>query len=72
MQAGMAGATVFAGREGFGESGQVHRTHLLTEDAPRTVVLIERAERIDAFLAEVADLVADALVTVEPLQVVDL
>jgi PII-like signaling protein len=67
----MAGTTVF-GREGFGESGQVHRTHLLAEDAPRSVVLVDRAERIDAFLASVTDLVADVLVTVEPVEVVEL
>lgn len=69
--AGMAGATVFRAHEGYGESGRLHRTHVLSEDAPLALVVVDQPERIDSFLDEIGDLVADAMVTVEDVEIVD-
>jgi uncharacterized protein len=70
-RAGVAGATVFRAHEGFGSSGRLHRTHVLSEDAPMAVVIVDRPERIDAYLADIYDLVTDALVTVDDVEIVD-
>lgn len=69
--AGLAGASVFRGIEGFGTSSRVHTERLLSlsEDLPVVVVVIDTAERIDAFLPQVAELVAEGLVTVDDVAV---
>lgn len=70
--AGLAGASVFRGFEGFGVSSLVHTTRLLdlAEDLPLTVVVIDEEDRVRAFLSEVRDIVPHALVTLDPVQVV--
>ena len=71
-RARLAGATVFEAHQGYGASGRVHRTHLLSDDRPVTVVIIDRPGRIDGFLHEVADLLDDVLVAVDDIDVVEL
>ena len=46
--AGLVGASVFRGIEGFGASSQVHSTRILSlsEDLPVLVVIVDTAERI--------------------------
>lgn len=69
--AGMAGATVFQAQSGYGHSGRMHRVHLVVEDAPETVVVVDRPERIDAFVEEVADLLDGMLVVVDDVEIVE-
>jgi PII-like signaling protein len=71
-QANLRGATLFEGYEGYGSSGRIHRTHLLSNDAPVTVVIIDRPDRIDAFLLDVGDLLEDVLTTVSDVEVIEL
>lgn len=71
-QAKLRGATLFEGYEGYGSSGRIHRTHLLSNDAPVTVVIIDRPDRIDAFLLDVGDLLEDVLTTVSDVEVIEL
>jgi PII-like signaling protein len=70
--AGLAGASVFRGIEGFGSSHLVHTSRLLSlsEDLPVAVVVIDTAERIDAFLPQVQEVVGEGLVTLEDVRVV--
>jgi PII-like signaling protein len=72
--AGMLGASVFRGVEGFGSSGRVHTTRLLdlAEDLPVSVVIVDTAERIGAFLPQLEEVVAGGLVLVEDVVVVHL
>jgi len=67
----LAGATAFLAHEGFGASGSIHRTHLISDDAPVTLVIIDLPDRIDAFLEEVADLLENVLVVIEDVDVID-
>jgi hypothetical protein len=71
-RAKLAGATVFEARDGFGRSGRTHRTHTLSDDAPASVVLIDRPDRVEAFLSEISDLIGDALVVLDDVEVVRL
>ncbi|MET0764369.1 MAG: DUF190 domain-containing protein [Blastococcus sp.] len=70
--AGLAGASVFRGVEGYGASSRVHTTRILSlaEDLPVSVVIVDTAERIQAFLTQLEEIVADGLVLVEDVQVV--
>ena len=70
--AGMAGASVFRGIEGFGRSNHIHTTRLLSlsEDLPVAVVIVDTAEKVDAFLPELEELVTEGLVMVDEVAVV--
>jgi PII-like signaling protein len=70
--AGLAGASVFRGVEGYGASSRVHTTRILSlaEDLPVSVVIVDTAERIQAFLPQLEEIVADGLVLVEDVRVV--
>jgi PII-like signaling protein len=70
--AGLAGASVFRGVEGYGASSRVHTTRILSlaEDLPVSVVIVDTAERIQVFLPQLEEIVADGLVLVEDVQVV--
>ncbi|MGK5531469.1 DUF190 domain-containing protein [Streptomyces sp. URMC 129] len=73
-RAGLAGASVFRGVEGFGGTGRVHTARLLSlsENLPVAVVIVDEEERVRAFLPELAEL-ADAgigLATVEEVEVI--
>ncbi|HEY1763019.1 MAG TPA: DUF190 domain-containing protein [Acidimicrobiales bacterium] len=68
----LAGATAFEAYEGYGASGQIHRTHSLSNDVPVSIIIVDRAERIDAFLVDAAELLADVVTTVSDVEIVEL
>jgi PII-like signaling protein len=71
-EAGLAGATVLRGIEGFGASNHLHMTRILSlsNDLPIVVVIIDKAPRIDAFLPQLDELVSEGLVVVEDVKVI--
>lgn len=70
--AGLAGASVFRGLEGFGAAHRLHTTRILslTEDLPLAVVIVDTAEKISTFLPQVTDIVGDGLVLLDDVTVV--
>jgi PII-like signaling protein len=71
-KAGLAGATVLRGIEGFGASSLVHTTRLLSlsEDLPVVVVIIDTEIRIRAFLPQLDELVTEGLVVLDTCEVI--
>lgn len=71
-RAGLAGASVLRGIEGFGASQHVHTTRLvsLSEDLPVVVIIIDAAERIDRFALELDELITEGLVVIDDVDVV--
>jgi PII-like signaling protein len=69
---GMAGATVLRGLMGFGATSRLHTVKVLriSEDLPLVVEIVDRPERIDAFLPELEAMVPDGLITVEKIRVI--
>ncbi|MGP3987624.1 DUF190 domain-containing protein [Streptomyces sp. 3N207] len=70
--AGLAGASVFRGVEGFGASSMVHTTRLLSlsEELPVAVVIVDEAPRIRAFLPELEELTRGGLVLLDEVEAV--
>jgi len=70
--AGLAGASVFRGVEGFGASNHIHTTRLLSlsDDLPVAVIIIDADERIRAFLHELDELITEGLVILDDVEVV--
>jgi PII-like signaling protein len=67
----VAGATVFRGTKGYGESERLHQAHLVGDDAPVRMVVVDTPEQIDRFRAAIDDLVGSATVVVDDVEIVD-
>lgn len=70
--AGLAGASVLRGIEGYGASNHIHTTRLLSlsEDLPVAVVIVDSEDAIRAFLPQLDDLIAEGLVIIDPVEVI--
>ncbi|HVM64469.1 MAG TPA: DUF190 domain-containing protein [Acidimicrobiales bacterium] len=70
--AGLAGATVLRGVEGYGASNHVHTTRILSlsDDLPMTVVIVDAVDRIEAFLPQLDELITGGLVILDDVEVV--
>jgi hypothetical protein len=69
---GLAGATAIRGIEGFGADSRLHTSRLLrlSEDLPVVIEIVDSAEQIDRILPVLDEMVAEGLLTVEPVQIV--
>jgi len=70
-RAKLAGATVFQGVEGFGTSGLTEHQHLVGGNAPVAVVIVDQADRIEAFLHDMGDSLDHVLVTVHDVEIIE-
>ena len=71
-EAGLAGATVLRGLMGYGAASRIHTAKVLrlSEDLPIVVEIVDRSDRITAFLPSLDEMVTDGLVTLERAQVI--
>ena len=69
---GLAGATVLRGPMGFGAHSRLHAAKILrlSEDLPVIIEIVDKEERIHAFLPELDAMVGDGLVTLEKVRVI--
>ena len=69
--AGLAGASVFRGIEGYGASSHIHTSRILSlsKDLPCTVVIVDSEERIRAFLDAAGELLDNVLVLLDQVEV---
>lgn len=49
----IAGATVLRGLEGYGETAEIHRHHLVRKDLPIIVTIVDTAENLDRLIPDV-------------------
>ncbi len=70
--AGLAGASVFRGIEGFGASHHLHTTRILSlsDDLPIAIVIVDTAERIDSFLPTIEELITEGLMIVDDVAII--
>ena len=59
---GIAGATVFRGLEGFGESAEIHRHHLMKNDQPIVVTIVDVPENIARLIPELEALMDTGMI----------
>jgi PII-like signaling protein len=69
---GMAGATVLRGVEGFGAKSHLHTARILrlSEDLPIVIEVADTADRIEAIMPRIDEMVTDGMVTLERVEVV--
>ena len=70
QRAGLAGATVLRGMEGYGTHSQVHTAKILelSVDLPIVVEIIDTSEKIEAFMPVVDAAIEEGLATIERVQ----
>ena len=71
-EAGLAGATVVRGIEGFGRRSVIHTSRLvsLSSDLPVVVSIVDEPAKIRMFLPHISEVISGGLVTVEDVEVV--
>jgi PII-like signaling protein len=71
-KAGLAGASVFRGIEGYGASQHIHTTRILSlaEDLPCAIVIVDEDDKVRAFLPQLDELVTGGLVMIDEVEVV--
>ena len=69
---GLAGATVLRGLEGFGAHSRIHTSSILrlSQDLPIVVEIVDKHERIEAFLPVLDEMVHEGMITVEKVRVI--
>ncbi len=65
----IAGATVFRGLEGYGESAEMHRSHLARHDQPILISIVDTAENLDRLIPVVEEMMDTGLIAVSEVQV---
>lgn len=69
---GIAGATMLRGMMGYGAASRIHTAKILrlSEDLPIVVEIVDSAEKIDAILPIIEEMVQEGLVTLENIRVI--
>jgi len=70
-EAGLAGATVLHGCEGFGTTKLIHTDRILsmTDDLPIVVIIVDTEDKVRTFLPELDELVTDGTVLLDQVEV---
>jgi PII-like signaling protein len=58
----IAGATVFRGLEGFGETAELHRHHLMRKDQPIVVTIVDTPENLARLIPEVEEMMDTGMI----------
>ena len=68
---GLAGATALRGLEGFGARSRLHTSKILrlSTDQPVIIEIVDREEKIEAFLPHIDGAIREGLATVERVEV---
>lgn len=69
---GIAGATMLRGLMGFGAASRIHTAKILrlSEDLPIVVEIVDSADKIEALLPVIDEMVQEGLVTLEKVRVI--
>ena len=71
-RAGLAGASVFRGVEGYGASNHIHTTRILSlsDDLPIAIIIVDTDEAIQRFVPELDELITEGLVILDDVEVI--
>lgn len=57
----IAGATVFLGLEGYGETAEMHKAHVVRSDRPVIINIVDTAENVDRLIPVVEEMMDTGL-----------
>lgn len=65
----IAGATVFRGLEGYGETAEIHKSHLIRRDQPILISIVDTAESISRLIPVVEAMMDTGLIAVSDVKI---
>jgi len=65
----IVGATVFRGLEGFGETTEIHRPHLLAHDQPIVITIVDSSEKLEVLIPAIEDMMETGMIAMSGVQV---
>jgi PII-like signaling protein len=65
----IAGATVFRGLEGYGDTAEIHRSHILTHDLPIVIHIVDTEENIRRLLPIVEEMMDKGLIAMSDVNI---
>jgi len=65
----IAGATVFRGLEGYGDTAEIHRSHILTHDLPIVIQIVDTEESIQRLLPIVEEMMDKGLIAMSDVKI---
>ena len=66
----IAGATAIRGLEGYGETAEMHKSHLVHSNRPITITVVDSAEQIGRLIPVVADMMDTGLMATSAVQMI--
>ena len=68
----IAGATVFRGLEGYGGTAEIHRRHLIANDLPIVVQIVDSEENVQRLLPVLEEMMGQGLIAISEVRVLRL
>ena len=66
----IAGATVFRGLEGYGETAEMHKSHLIRHDQPIVISIVDTAENLDRLVPVVEEMMDTGLIALSDVKAI--
>jgi len=70
MELKIAGATVLRGLEGYGETAEIHRAHVIRHDQPIVVTIVDTEENLRRLIPAVEDMMDTGLIATSDVEVI--
>jgi PII-like signaling protein len=66
----IAGATVFRGLEGYGETAEIHRAHLIGHDQPILITIVDSESQLRQLIPVLDEMLDTGLMAVSDVEVI--
>jgi uncharacterized protein len=66
----IAGATVFLGLEGYGETAEMHKAHLVRRDRPVIITVVDTRENVQRLIPVVSEMMDTGLLATSEVQMI--
>lgn len=66
----IAGATVFRGLEGYGESAELHHAHLVRHDQPIAITIVDTAENLARLVPAVEEMIDTGVLAISDVEMI--
>jgi PII-like signaling protein len=66
----IAGATVFRGLEGYGESAELHRAHLGRHDQPIVIVIVDTEDNLGRLVPKIEEMLDTGVLAISDVEMI--
>jgi PII-like signaling protein len=66
----IAGATVFRGLEGYGETAEIHKAHLIRHDQPIVISIADSSDHIASLVPAIEEMIDTGMIAISEVRMV--